>query len=149
MKIKAFVRNLLLRFKWRKMCHISITADISLSSSFEGMSKIDSRVTFHGHLGLGSYIGSDSFLSADIGRFTSIAPYVRCNHGMHPYKIPYATTSPRFFSLSKQNGLTFASRQMFSELRYADEKRKIAIKIGNDCWIGEGAFIGKQSKKGY
>ena len=30
---------------------------------------------------------------------------------------------------------------MFDELKYYDIERKISVKIGNDCWIGEGAFL--------
>lgn len=49
-----------------------------------------------------------------------------------------------FFSteMSKQqNGDTFATRQCFNELSYYDDKNKLVVKIGNDCWIGEGAFL--------
>lgn len=117
---------------------------MSLQSSFEGMCKIYPHTTFHGHLGMGSYIGSHSRLSARIGRFTSISNHVVCNYGVHPYKHPFATTSPCFFSLNpghSQCGSTFATEQLFSELRLADEVAGIAVEIGNDVWIGEGAFL--------
>ena len=39
-----------------------------------------------------------------------------------------------FFSLSKQNGYTFAQKQIFEEI-------KSPISIGNDCWIGQRVFI--------
>ena len=56
--------------------------------------------TFRGHIGIGSYVGPYSELSAYIGRFCSIAPFVRSNSGRHPYKEPFVTTSPCFFSLN-------------------------------------------------
>ena len=85
-------------------------------------------------MGYGSYIAPHCEIVANIGRFTSIAPYVRTNRGLHPYTFPYATTCPMFFSTQRQNGHTFADRMMFDELR----NNTI---IGNDCWIGENAFL--------
>ena len=125
-------------------CKISYTCKISASSKLEGMNRIYAHTEFQGRLGYGSYIGRNSSLSADIGRFTSIAPFVRCNPGRHPYSLPFVTTSPSFFSLNKsnsQNGSTFATKQMFKEWTYYDEERKISVKIGNDCWIGENVFF--------
>ncbi|MDE7160823.1 MAG: CatB-related O-acetyltransferase [Muribaculaceae bacterium] len=92
-------------------------------------------------MGYGSYMGPYCRLTADIGRFTSIGPGVITSPFLHPYKAPYATTSPMFFSTRRQNGYTFAKRQTFGETNYADPARSIAIRIGNDCWIGEQAFI--------
>ena len=108
------------------------------------MCKVHPYSTFNGHLGLGSYIGSHCFLSANIGRFSSISNYVRCNSGVHAYESPFATTSPCFFSLNPshlQCGSTFATKQMMNELRMVDSEKGIAISIGNDVWIGEGVFL--------
>lgn len=127
-----------------KNCKISFSCQITRHSELENMTRIYGNTIFNGKLGYGSYICSDCCLSAHIGRFTSIAPYVRCNPGRHPIGAPFATTSPSFFSLNDngfQNGSTFAKRQMFDEYNYIDKERKIAVKIGNDCWIGEGAFL--------
>lgn len=107
---------------------------ISLDSDFEGANKICNHTLFSGRMGYGSYIGPYCSLSAKIGRFTSIAPYVRNNSGIHPYTYPYATTCPMFFSTRKQNGYTFADKMMFEEVLSA-------LEIGNDCWIGENVFI--------
>ena len=85
-------------------------------------------------MGYGSYIGHHSHIGAQIGRFTSIAPFVHTNRGIHPITYPYATTSPAFYSLQKQCGMTFATRQTFPEFLEAPI-------IGNDCWIGENVFI--------
>jgi acetyltransferase-like isoleucine patch superfamily enzyme len=96
---------------------------------------------FFGGDGLGSYIGPNASLAGKIGRFTSIAPFVQSNHGRHPLTKPFATTSPAFYSLMKQNSSTFAKKQCYDELVFADLENKYPIIIGNDCWIGQGAFI--------
>lgn len=142
--LKQFLKNLIIRFRWRGKVKISWTSNISLSSTFEGMCKIYPYTFFRGNLGLGSYVSEHCHLMADIGRFTSIAPHVRCNSGTHAYKLPFATTSPCFFSpnpLRSQCGYSFAKEKMIDEYKLVDKKRKIAIKIGNDVWINEGVFI--------
>lgn len=142
--VKRIIKSLINRWRWHHACRFGHGVDVSLSSTFEGMSQLHPHVQFHGHLGYGSYIGNNSCLSARIGRFTSIAPYVRCNNGAHPYREPYATTSPCFFSLNpnhSQNGSTFANEQLFDEVIFYDSDKKTAVSIGNDCWIGEGAFL--------
>lgn len=144
MMLKKAVKYILLKCKWRDKCSFSFTDTISMQSTFEGMSKIHKHVRFHGHLGYGSYIGSHSQLSANIGRFTSIAPYVRYNTGTHPYKEPFVSTAPCFFSLNpnhSQNGSTFATEQLFQEILYSNSEKKVAVTIGSDCWIGEGTFL--------
>lgn len=141
---KKIINYILCKYRWRKKCKFKFSTEIDPTSTFEGMSQIHPHTYFKGKLGFGSYIGSHSCLSADIGKFTSIAPYVRCNVGTHPYNEPYVTTSPCFFSLNlrqSQNGSTFADKQLFNELSLYDKENGIAIKIGSDCWIGESAFL--------
>ena len=108
--------------------------EIALSSSFEGANKLYPHSYFKGSMGYGTYIGPNSEIEANIGRFTSIANYVRTNTGIHPIEEPYCTTSPMFFSTQKQNGKTFADRMMFDEF-------KEATYIGNDVWVGENVFF--------
>ena len=142
--IKKGVNWILCRWKFRNKVKLALSSSITLNSEFEGMSQIFNNVRFHGKLGFGSYIGNNCSLSAEIGRFTSIAPFVRCNTGLHPYKSPFVTTCPSFYSLnqhSAQNGSTFATQQLYDENAYYNKEQKIAIKIGSDCWIGEGVFI--------
>lgn len=142
--IKKFIKYILLKIKWRGMCKFNFSTNISMKSTFEGMCQIHPHTNFHGHLGLGSYIGSYCNLSANIGKFTSIAPHVRCNCGIHPYQKPFVSTSPCFFSLNKnhsQCGTTFAHKQVIKEFNYYNEAEEIGIEIGSDCWIGEGAFL--------
>lgn len=134
MIIKRLIRNVWLRLKWRGKLQFYFTTNISRNSKFEGANKIYPHVRFNGHLGFGSYIGPYSEINANIGRFTSIANYVRTNLGFHPMTVPFATTSPMFFSTRKQNGKTFADRMMFNE-------RNPPTTIGNDVWVGENVFF--------
>lgn len=113
-------------------CNISVHIDPS--STFEGANSIGENSFLKGEMGYGSYIGSNCYIDGNIGRFTSIANDVKCNLGIHPYKYPYVSTSPLFFSLLKQSGETFAETQMFEEITSP-------IKIGNDCWICQDVFI--------
>ena len=132
--LKHFIKLLIVRLKYRREVIFSSSCNVSLDSEFEGANKIYPHTSFSGKLGYGSYIGPNCSISANIGRFTSIAPYVRTNNGRHPYTYPYATTSPMFFSTRKQNGKTFARKNMFEEFVNPPI-------IGNDCWVGENVFI--------
>lgn len=138
------IKYLILKWKWRDKVKFGFSCNIGLHSNFEVMNQIHPRASFDGELGFGSYIGPESVINGRIGRFTSIAPQVRCNVGRHPYIYPYVSTAPCFFSLNpnhSQNGSTFATSQEYGELAYADKEKRYVISVGNDCWIGEGAFI--------
>lgn len=131
---KNFVSNLSIKHKWRKELKCSWRAQIRKGSVFEGANRIYGNTLFDGAMGYGSYIGSKGRFLGEIGRFTSIAE--RCNVivGRHPYKMPFATTCPMFFSLKKQNGHTFANRQLYNEFKTADCEHTVSV--GSDCWIG-------------
>lgn len=137
--IKRLVKYLYILFRWHRKLSFTFSSEISLRSFFEGMNKIYPDCQFDGYLGTGSYIAKSSCIAGKIGRFTSIASNVRVIQGIHPYTYPYVSTSPAFISLSKQNGYTFAKKQVFNEFKYIEEKYPVII--GNDCWIGEGASI--------
>lgn len=142
--IKKIIKRIIVGWKFRGKVSIAYTANVSLVSTFEGMCQIHPHSVFHGKLGMGSYIASYTSLSARVGRFTSIAQHVRYSSGIHPYQAPFATTSPCFFShnlYKYQCGSTFATEQLFEEHRLIDFESKIAVEIGNDVWIGEGAFL--------
>lgn len=107
---------------------------------FEGMNMVAEKTFFFGSLGYGSYIGGGGFVSAEIGRFTSIGPNCVYLNATHAYTEPYVTTCPLFFSLSKSKNpqhMTYADRQMFDEFRFYDKERELVNKIGSDCWIGK------------
>ncbi len=143
--IKRFLKYIIIRCKWHGMVKLSISTDIGIHSTFEGMSKIHANTSFRGHLGYGSYIGCNCRLSAYIGRFTSISWNVISLEGTHPYTFPYVSTSPNFFSLNKghrwKSGSTFASEQLFNENRYVEEHPGLAVEIGNDVWIGDSVIL--------
>lgn len=147
-------RNLKKRFKHvllylyhkhrnRSKVRFPYSARLSRRCVFEGMNSIGDNTSFYGSMGLGSYVGRGCYISADIGRFSSLGNRITQIVESHPYKEPFVTTSPMFFSQKKQTGHTFASRNMFEEYRFYDKKRMIAFSIGNDCWIGNDVcFIG-------
>ena len=143
--LKNTVKYLLLKIKWRGKLSCKYPANISFSSTFEGMNRLGRNVRFHGSLGYGSYISEGSNISADIGRFCSIAHDVYTIEGTHPYTYPYATTAPCFISplySKEQSGGCFATYDVgFNQFRFADEAKKVAVHIGNDVWIGTRATI--------
>ena len=124
----------LLKWKNRGKVRFNTTTKIAVTSTFEGANVIGDNTKFSGKIGYGSYICNNCSIIGDIGRFTSIAAEVKNAQGVHPITSPYATTSPMFFSLKKQSGITFAKEQLFDEMR-------APIQIGNDCWIGQRAFF--------
>lgn len=110
---------------------------------FEGMNAVGAHSDYYGKMGMGTYIGADCHISADIGRFSSLGNRISQIIESHPYKDPFVTTSPMFFSTKKQTGHTFAKKQVAEEYKFYDKEREIAFCIGNDCWIGNDVcFIG-------
>lgn len=141
--LKHLLLYLYHKYKHRHLVLFSYSANLSFHCEFEGMNGIGANVSFCGKIGLGSYIGSGSNIFADIGRFTSIGFRASQIIESHPYKEPFVTTSPLFFSTKKQVGVSFTNMQMVEEYKYYDEDRKIAFCIGNDCWVGyDVCFIG-------
>ena len=124
-----------------KKVYIKLSCNIDKDTVFEGANAIYPRTSFSGRIGYGSYIGQDCNLNAYIGRFTSIAPRVNCNWGIHPINTSFVSLSPMFFSTRKQTGSTFVSDDLYDEFRFAIKDKHIPVVIGNDCWIGEGAFL--------
>ncbi|MDE6697283.1 MAG: CatB-related O-acetyltransferase [Muribaculaceae bacterium] len=142
--LTQYVIRIKCRIKYGSSVKIASSSSISIYTVFEGMNQIHQNTVFNGFIGFGSYIGPNSNLNGKIGRFTSIGPLVRCNFGKHPYTYPFVSTAPCFYSLNKkktQNGSTYATSQSFDEFSYVNEKKKYAIEIGSDCWIGEGVFF--------
>ena len=137
-------KQILLKFKYGSGIKLSISSKVSLHSKLEDHCQIHPHVLFYGQLGYGSYVGPYSKISARIGRFTSIASYVTTIVGRHAYQTPFASTCPMFFSLNpnhSQSGSTFATEQMFEELKFAVPEKKLDVEIGNDVWIGERAML--------
>lgn len=144
MSIRSFIKTVYYKLFVPSSVRISLSAILVNKVSFEGCCQLHPYVKFCGRLGYGSYIGPYSKISAHIGRFTSIASFVCTVAGRHAYQAPFATTCPMFFSLNpnhSQSGSTFATEQMFEELKFAVPEKQLDVEIGNDVWIGERAML--------
>lgn len=83
-------------------------------------------------LGDYSYISFNSNISyCEIGKFCSIWPNFFCGFGIHP--LNWISTHPMFYSIRKQNGITFSSANK------VQERKKIII--GNDVFIGANVTV--------
>jgi acetyltransferase-like isoleucine patch superfamily enzyme len=88
---------------------------------------------FNTHIGDFTYLSQRvTIMNCTIGKFCSIAQGVNACLGTHPSS-KFVSTHPAFFSLSKQNGMTFSDKNYFEEMG--------KTKIGNDVWIGVNAII--------
>lgn len=144
MSIRSFIKTVYYKLFVPSSVRIPLSAILDNKVSFEGCCQLHPYVKFCGRLGYGSYIGPYSKISAHIGRFTSIASFVCTVAGRHAYQAPFATTCPMFFSLNpnhSQSGSTFATEQMFEELKFAVPEKQLDVEIGNDVWIGERAML--------
>ena len=122
--------------------HVSIGRSVNLdirNSYFEGMNRLCDNSFFSGKLGYASYIGANSFLNANVGRFSSIASGVTTVSGNHPTHT-MVSTHPAFFSSKRRCGMTFVNETMFEEVTYADSDNHHVV-IGNDVWIGANVTI--------
>lgn len=121
------------------------TVDISprarvKNSSFEGMSKVGSGTCLQDvSVGYGTYFGANTTVdNAEFGRYCSIGSNVSFISGKHPTSL-FVSTSPCFFSLQKQNGMTYVKKQEFEEYSYIDGSHKWMI--GNDVWIANNVLV--------
>lgn len=110
-------------------------ASCGFSTKFGGYNIIGSNSIVSGEIGFGSYVGPSSNFSGKMGKYCSIASNVDTILGNHPTET-FVSTSPCFYSLLKQNGMTYVKEEKFQEHNYADENNKFAVLIGNDVWIG-------------
>jgi len=138
-RIKNIFNYIHLKYKWKDKVIFYTNSRIHKISNLEGANKVCSNTYFKGYMGYGSYIGSDGYFIGKIGRFTSIAGKCWVVVGRHPYKSPFVTTCPMFFSLLKQNGNTFTDVQLYDEFKYAEPGYLVVI--GSDCWIGHDVKI--------
>lgn len=118
----------------------SLSANLGISSVFEGHNRIRANSTFNGTMGRCSYMGEKCCLEGKIGRYCSIADEVTMTYGTHP--INMVSTSPVFYSKSGiQCGKTYVDRTICEEVIYADNEYRAHVVIGNDVWIGYRATI--------
>lgn len=84
------------------------------------------------NLGRHSYVARDTILNeVEVGRFTSIGPRCLMGTGDHPAR--WVSTSPVFYSLLGQAGVSFGKENKYPERR--------KIKIGSDVWVGASVFV--------
>lgn len=143
--MKLFKRLLKLIYYKIKFWNLIIvdfsTELVGWNCDFEGANKLYENSKFSGSLGYCSYVGPGSEINAYVGRYCSIGPNVKTISGRHPIDGTFVSTSPVFYSLKKQCGLTFTKTQRFDEFNYALPSKKIDVEIGNDVWLGEGVRI--------
>lgn len=138
--LKSYIKNKFLEIKWhKKRIKIAKNAIVSISSVFGGNNKINSGSNFSGVIGRHSYIGRNSHIYGKVGKFCSIGSDVKVIIATHPVHT-FVSTSPVFYSLKKQCGVTFSECQCFDENLSVNDKFK-GIKIGNDVWIGDNVLI--------
>lgn len=103
-----------------------------LNSTVHESSKIESGTSFiRSTMGRHSFCGYDcTVLNCDIGAFCSIANRVSIGGVRHPTE--FVSTSPVFLSHKDSVKAKFATHDYLPIIRTV---------VGNDVWIGEGAFI--------
>lgn len=128
-----------LSVKYRKIS-LNPTSRLRWKTKFGGYNSIGAFTLFHGNIGRCSYIGTNGNINAEIGSFCSIGNNVKVIYDRHPSR-DFVTTSPVFFSTAHQCGITFVHEECYDEHCYFDPVKKIAVKIGNDVWIGSNVII--------
>lgn len=118
---------------------IGRNARVNINAKFEGYNKIERNSIFKGEMGLLSYIGANCLVVGHIGKFCSISGNVTFLTSTHPFR-DFISTHPVFYSLKKQNGITFVNRQKFNE-HPVKPGHKFSINVGNDVYIGYGVTV--------
>ena len=132
------------KFLLLKKCLFSPRSQ-SYKCYFEGLNSVqyDAHV-FMCNIERATYIGANSKLfKTKIGRYCSIADYVRTGFGSHPSSI-FVSTFPAFYYDTKNLPFSFMKRDslpLYSVWRYADDKEQYVVEIGNDVWIGSHVLI--------
>lgn len=136
---KFFLKRVLFKVKYNKV-KFKKRANAGKNSSFEGWNVIGENSWFYGDLGLCTYIGKNCTIIGKVGKFCSIGHNVVTLVGKHPL-YPFVSTSPVFYSIGKQTGVTFVSKNKFSENTSNLNQNNVSTVIGNDVWIGFGVVI--------
>lgn len=141
-KVLRQAKQIVHRYKVRKLCSFEENTIIDSFDQFEGMNRLTTDVTFlTSSIGYASYIGNRSFIkNTKIGRYTCIATDVMTVAGSHP-STKFASVHPAFYSTRKQSGFTYVSKDKFNDFHYIDKDCKFTVLIGNDVWIGSGVKI--------
>lgn len=125
---------------WRLNVKIHCSCNLAVHGvECEGMNVFHKNSSYRGKIGFGSFIGEESDLNANIGRYCSIGSNVKTISGSHPTR-HFVSTHPCFYSTKKQAGFSYVSKDWFREDIYVDEEQHVAV-IGNDVWIGSNVLI--------
>lgn len=116
-----------------------------ISSEFEGYNRIgENSILNHVELGEGTYLGKYCIFSCtSIGRYCSIANNVKTGFGNHPTSV-FVSTYPAFYYNTKNELGHFFYDQTapgYNVYRYADNRKKKIVEIGNDVWISDNVLI--------
>ena len=143
-RFKEQFRQMHFHFKLNKggENRISDTALITYDSFFGGKNSVgDDCVLKWVDVGFGSYFGNNCYFErTKIGKYCSIASKVNVVAGSHPTSV-FVSTHPAFFSLMSEDFFGYVHEQIYEELKFADEKKRLAVVIGNDVWIGSNVTI--------
>ena len=107
--------------------YIDSTTELAGSNKFYKGAEINAS-----KIGRHTYVANSKITSAEIGAFCSIGPEVKIG-GLGNHPTMWISTHPVFYSTLMQSGKTFATSDLFEELKHN--------KIGNDVWIGARALI--------
>lgn len=131
---KKYIKRVIANIKNRnKKIKLYAGVNIDIKNDFEGYNVIRNNTSFVGNIGYCSYIGSNCNIYANIGKYTCIASDVNTITSKHPTE-QFVSIHPAFYSVEKQCGKTYVSRNLFQE-------HMTQTNIGNDVWIGQGVLI--------
>lgn len=130
------------RFKWLairrpKLRKLNSSAHwltyIDPTTELAGNNTFGKGTHIHGSkIGRHSYVASARIVNTTIGTFCSIGPGVKIGGlGIHPTDC--LSTHPAFYSTLMQSGKTFATTNLFEELK--------SNTVGNDVWIGARVLV--------
>lgn len=130
------------KFNNRSKCIFETDTVIDKHVRFEGGNAIQEKTrVLNSELGYGTYIGAGSFIcNTKIGRYCCIGGNVKTVTGNHPVR-QFVSVHPAFYSMRKQSGFTYVTKEKFPDFNYIQEEEKLSVIIGNDVWIGENVTI--------
>ncbi len=129
-----YILNVIKAKRSGRRIKVTYSSEIKFPLLLEGNNKIGKESYFNGKMGRCSYMGDSCRIVADIGRYCSISNNVITVEGKHP--LDRISTSPVFYSLNEQCGMTYATNNAYEEINL---NRKTVIE--NDVWIGENVII--------
>lgn len=138
--MKKKIRELIFRMSSMLIPEIAFARQLKKEQSCQvTTSKLEDPVKLYApckiidtQIGRYTYVSERAFISqTNIGRFCSIGPGLLCGWGIHP--LNGVSTSPMFYSTTKQNGFSLTANTKV-------EERKTII-IGNDVFIGMNVTI--------